>query len=73
MKDSAVNTLDNQINDIKIAKNNFHTNMKDASVKLFTDNTCSSFKEIYIGHFNSLTNSDYPTEDDYILDVVKFW
>ena len=71
MKDSAVYTLDTQINDIKIAKNNFHTNMKDASVKLFTDNTCSSFKEIYIGHFNSLTNSDYPTEDDYILDVVK--
>ena len=71
IKDTAVGSLNGYINNIEVAKRGFHNQMNAASLNFFEDGTCCTYKEKYYKNYNSISTSDFPIDDDYILDVVK--
>ena len=71
IKGTAVGSLNGYINNIEDAKRGFHNQMNAASLNFFEDGTCCTYKEKYYKNYNSISTSDFPIDDDYILDVVK--
>ena len=71
IKGTAVGSLNGYINNIEVAKRGFHNQMNAASLNFFEDGTCCTYKEKYYKNYNSISTSDFPIDDDYILDVVK--
>ena len=71
MRSSAIEALENGINEIKNAKYEFHTKMKEAGDKFFTDQNYIAYITKYSINYGNKDIEGYPLEDNYILDVVK--